>query len=93
MRESEFVHCGIDLLYYYFQRISLNRKGSPYIDSRKWSKNKKPTINPKSNNDNCFQYVLNVALKHKHLKSNIERISTRQLFIDQYSWKGLNFPL
>ena len=27
-------------------------------------KNKKATINPKSNDDKCFQYALTVALNH-----------------------------
>ena len=38
MKGSEFAPCGIDLLYYHLQRISLNRKGSSYIDSPKWLK-------------------------------------------------------
>ena len=48
-------------------------------------KNKKPTINPKSNDDNCFQYTLTVALNHKQTKSNPERISKIKPFIDQYN--------
>ena len=39
MRASEFVPDSIDLLYYHL--TSLNRKGSSYIDSPKWLKNKK----------------------------------------------------
>ena len=35
MRGSEFLPSGIDLLYYHLERISLNRKGSSYIDSPK----------------------------------------------------------
>ena len=51
MRGSEFVHDSIDLLYC-LQKIDLKRRGS-YIDSPKWLKNKKATINPKNNEDNC----------------------------------------
>ena len=32
-----------------------NRKWPSYIDSPKWLKNKKATINPKNNDDKCFQ--------------------------------------
>ena len=54
MRGSEFVPDSIDLLYYHLQKVSLKRGGS-YVDSPEWLKNKKATINPKNNDDNCFQ--------------------------------------
>ena len=41
MRRSDFSFDIFDLLYYNLQKISLNRKGSSYIDSPKWLKNKK----------------------------------------------------
>ena len=40
MRGSEFEFDGVNLLYYDFNKISLNRGGS-YIESAKWIKNKK----------------------------------------------------
>ena len=64
MRGSEFIFDSVDLLHYNLQKISLNRKGSSYIDSPKWLKNKKATINPKNNDNNCFQYVLTAALNY-----------------------------
>ena len=64
MRGSEFIFDSVDLLHYNLQKISLNRKGSPYIDSPKWLKNKKATINPKNNDNNCFQYVLTAVLNY-----------------------------
>ena len=45
IRGSEFVFDSVDLLHYNLHKISLNRGGS-YIDSPKWLKNKKATINP-----------------------------------------------
>ena len=92
MRGIEFVPSGIDLFYYHLQRISLNRMGSSYIDSPKWLKNKKVTINPKNNDNNCFQRALTTALNHKKIKNHLERISNLKLFIDQHKWKGINFP-
>ena len=47
MRGSTFVFDSIDLFHYNLHKISLNRGGS-YIDSPKWLKNKKATINPKT---------------------------------------------
>ena len=46
MRGSEFVCDSVDLLYYHLQRITLKR-GESYIDSPKWLKEKRATINPK----------------------------------------------
>ena len=64
MRGSSFVFDSVDLLYYHFQKLSLKRIGSSYIDSPKWLKNKKSTINPENNDDNCFQYALTTALNY-----------------------------
>ena len=47
MRGSEFAYDSVDVLYYNLNKISLSRGGS-YIDSHKWLKNKKTTINPKN---------------------------------------------
>ena len=54
MRGNEFAFDSVDLLYYKFHKISLNRVGS-YTDSSKWLKDKALTINPKNNDDKCFQ--------------------------------------
>ena len=44
MRGSSFTFDRIDLLEYHFHKISLNR-GSSYIESPEWIKNKRVTIN------------------------------------------------
>ena len=54
MKGSDFELDGVNFLYYDFNRINLNRGGS-YIDSPKWIKNKKSTINPKNNDYKYFQ--------------------------------------
>ena len=56
------------------------------------AKIKKATINPKYNDDNCFQYALTVALNYQNIKSNPERSSKIEPFIDQYNWKEIDFP-
>ena len=48
MRGSDLEFDGVNFLYYDFNKISLNRGGS-YIDSPKWLKDTKSTINPKNN--------------------------------------------
>ena len=61
MKESEFEFDGVKFLYYDFNKISINRRGS-YIDSPKWLKDKKSTINPINNDYKCFQYAVTLAL-------------------------------
>ena len=92
MKGSEFIFDSVNLLHYHLQKTSLKRTGSSYIDSPEWLKNKKATINPKNNDDNCFQYAIIAALNHKPIKNHPERVSNLKPFIDQYDWEGINFP-
>ena len=69
MRKGEFVCDSIGLLYYHLQKIGLKRGGS-HIDSPEWLKNKKATINPENNDDNCFQFALTVAWNYQNLVKN-----------------------
>ena len=59
MRGSGSEFDGVNSLYYDFKKTSINRS---YIDSPKWLKDKKSTINPKNNDDKCFQYAITLAL-------------------------------
>ena len=90
MRRSEFIFDSVDLLYYNLQKISLNRKGSSYIDSPKWPISKKATINPKNNDNICFQYALTVALIYQNIKKDLQRTSKIKPFINQYNWKEVD---
>ena len=92
MRGSEFVYDSVDVLYYNLNKVSLSRGGS-YIDSPKWVKNKRATINPKNKKDGrYFQYAVTVALNHEQIKDHPERISKIKAFIDKYDWKEIDFP-
>ena len=91
MRGSELELDGVNFLYYDFNKISINRGGS-YIDSPKWLKDKKSTINPKNNDYKCFQYAVTLALNLDKIKKYLQRISKIKPFIDQYNWKDIDFP-
>ena len=69
MRGSEFEFDDVNFLYYNFNKTSINRGGS-YIDSPKWLKDKKSTINPKNNDDKCFQYAVTLALNLDKIKKD-----------------------
>ena len=91
MKGSDFEFDGVNFLYYDFDKTSLNRGGS-YIDSPKWMKNKKSTINPKNNDYKYFQYAVTLALNLDHIDNHPESISKIKPFIDQYHWKDIDFP-
>ena len=75
MKGSSYIFERIDLLQYHLHKISLNR-GSSYISSPEWIKNKKVTMNPKNTKDNnCFQYAITAALNHQNIGHHLERIS------------------
>ena len=91
MRDSEFEFDVVNLLYYDFNKISLNRGGS-YLDSAKWIKDKKSIINPKNNDYKCFQYAVTVTLNRDKIKKDPHRVSKIKPFIDQYNCNDIDFP-
>ena len=90
MRGSEFEFDGVNFLYYDFNKTSINRGGS-YIDSPKWLKDKKSTINSKKNDDKCFQYVVTSALNLDKIKKDSQRVSKIKPFIEKYNWGDIDF--
>ena len=54
--------------------------------------NKKAAINPKNNDDKCFQYSITLTLNHKNIVKDPQRISKINPFNDQYNWKETSFP-
>ena len=92
MKGSSYIFESIDLLEYHLNKISLNR-GSSYIDSPKWLKNKKVTINSQNTEDNkCFQYAITTALNYQNINHHPERISKIKPFINNYNWTDIEFP-
>ena len=91
MRGSDFVFDGVNFLYYDFNKISISRGGS-YIDSPKWLKDKKSTINPKNNDYKCFQYAIILALNLDEINKNSQRVSKIKPFIEECNWKDIDSP-
>ena len=70
MKGSYFVFDGVNSLYYDLNKTSLDRGGS-HIESQKWVRAKKPTINPQNKKDDkCLQYGLTVALNYEKISNN-----------------------
>ena len=91
MRGSDFIFDSVSFMYYKCHKVNFKRYGS-YIDSLDWIKNKKATINPKHEDDKCFQYAATVALNYEETKCNPERVSNIKSFINKYNWEGINYP-
>ena len=53
---------------------------------------KKSTINPKDNDDKCFQYAVTLALNLDNINKHPQRVSKIKPFIDQCNWKDIDFP-
>ena len=89
MRGSDFEFDGINFFYYNFNKTNIYRGGS-YIDSPKWLKDKKSTINSKNNNHKCVQFAATLAFDN--INNHPEKISKIRPFIDKYNWKDVDFP-
>ena len=85
---SSFVFESVNLLSCHIHKTTLKR-GKSYI---KWILNKRAIINPKNKDNKCFQYSITVSLNHQNIENYPERISNIKPFIDQYNWKGIDFP-
>ena len=91
MKGSSYAFESVDLVHYILHKISLNR-GRSYIDSPDWIKNKKATINPKNKDNECFKYAITAALNYCEINNHSEKISKLKPFINNYNWKGIEFP-
>ena len=91
MNGSDFIFNRINYLYYDLNRITISKGGS-YIESPKWLKDKKCTINQKNTDNKCFQYATTLALNVNNIDKHHQRISKIKPFIDNYNWNDINFP-
>ena len=91
MKGSDFIFSGVNYLYYDLNRITIS-KGRSYIESPKWLKDKKCTINQKNTDNKCFQYATTLALNFNNIDKHHQRISKIKPFIDNYNWNDINFP-
>ena len=91
MKGSDFAFDGVNYLYYELNKIGISKGGS-YIDSPKWLKDRKVTINSKNNDYKCFQYAVTLAFSLDKINGHPQRISKIKPFIEEYNWKDIDFP-
>ena len=70
MKGSDFIFNGVNYLFYDLNRITISKGGS-YIESPKWLKDKKCTINQKNNDNKCFQYATTLALNFNNIDKHL----------------------
>ena len=74
IKGSDFIFEIVDLLDYKLHRVRLNRGGS-YIKPPKWFENKKATINPKNDDDECLQWsIISTVNYNDIMKKEFENI-------------------
>ena len=89
---SNYTFESVDILGIHFHNTKLKR-GSTYLDSPRWIKNKHAIINPKNIKDNeCFKYAIIAALHHQETGKDPQIISKHKPFINNYNWKDIDFP-
>ena len=71
---NNFVFESVDLLSCHIHKTNLKR-GKSYIKAPEWILNKRATINPKNNDNKCFQYSITAALNHQNIGNHPEGIS------------------
>ena len=76
---------------YHIHKTSLKR-GNLHIKSPGWILNKRATINPKNNDNKCFESSLVIALHHQKIGNHPERMLNIDFFSYMYNWKGIEFP-
>ena len=58
-----------------------------------FDKNKKTSINLIDKKDNkSFQYAVAIALNHKEIKQDPQKITKFKAFTNIYNWEEINFP-
>ena len=90
MKGSDFIFNGVNYLFYDLNRITFSKGGS-YIESPKWLKDKKCTINQKNTDNKCFQYTTTLALNFNNIDKPHQSISKTKPFIKNYNWNNINF--
>ena len=90
---SSFSYESVEELNIHFNKIDLKR-GALFIETPKWLKSKKATINPKNARDvYCFMHAITIALFHKELGTNPERITEKLIaYAQKFNWHDIDFP-
>ena len=90
---NSFSYESVEELNIHFNKIDLKRDAS-FIETPKWLKSKKATMNPKNAHDvYCFMHAITIALFHKELGTNPEHITKKLIaYAQKFNWHDIDFP-
>ena len=89
---SNFKFSDIEELNIHIHQINLKR-GSSYVKTPEWIKNKKATINPYNTNDEyCFAHSIVISLYHEQIGKNPQRNAKLRPYCKHFDWTSINFP-
>ena len=91
MRGSDFVFHYVSFLHYKYHKMNF-KFGGLFMDSPYRMRNEKATIIPINDGDKCLQYIATVALNQEQIGVHLEQISKIKPCINEYNWKGKNYP-
>ena len=57
------------------------------------AKHKKYIINPKNDDEKCFQYAKSVAKNFAKITNHLEKLPKTKAFMKHYKWKRINFVM
>ena len=97
IKGSDFIFESVyNLLDYKLHRVRLNRGGS-YIKPTKWFENKKATINPKNDDDECLRWsIISTVNYNDIMKKEFENIfkkikhEDKDFLLHKRDWEILN---
>ena len=67
MRGNDCIFESVNFLYHKFHKTNFKR-GGLYIDSLDWIKKEEATINPKTDDDKCFEDAETIPVKFEEIK-------------------------
>ena len=68
-----------------------NENANTFVESPKCIKSKRAVLNPKSNDNESFQYSITLPLYYKEIGNNFNRITKIKPYINNFNWNNINF--
>ena len=65
---------------------------STFIKTPEWLALKRSLLNPKNNDNKCFQYSITLSLYHEQFGKTYCRIPKIKQYTDNFNWENINFP-
>ena len=69
-----------------------NNNANTFVETPMCIKSKKAVLNPKSDDNNSFQYSIILSLYYQETCNNFNRITKIKPYINNFNWNNINFP-